>query len=220
MQQAPAALIFDMDGVLINSEHLWRKAMIKGFSEFGMHLSEDDCRKTMGMRFGEVIDLWLEHFDLKKQDPKELEQRVMQLLLVLIEEEGAYISGIPEIVAYCKNKKIPMGLATSSSSELMRSVLDKLGLHANLQAKVSAEHMKYGKPHPEVFLECAKQLNTPPERCLVIEDSVNGVIAAKAARMQVIAVPDDEHAGLKQFALADHTFLTMPEVLPLLKTLF
>lgn len=220
MQGPLKAMIFDMDGVLINSEQLWRRAMIKGFGEFGMPLTEEDCRKTMGMRFGEVIQLWLQHFKIKHLQVTDIENRVMELLLNLIEKEGAYIDGIPQIIDFCKQKAVPMGLATSSSSLLMNAVLKKLDLEGTLQATVSAEYMSHGKPHPEVFLACAEKLQVKPAQCLVIEDSVNGIIAAKAAQMQVIAVPDDEHMGLKQFALADHKFNTMTDVLPLLKNLF
>jgi HAD superfamily hydrolase (TIGR01509 family) len=213
------AVIFDMDGVLIESEHLWRKAMIKGFEESGMILSEDDCRKTMGLRIGEVIDLWIRHFKVQIS-AKQLENRIIQLLLDLIEREGKFIAGIPEIIALCKEKKIKLGLATSSSEELMNAVLKKLGLSASLDATVSAEHMKYGKPHPEVFLVCAEKLKVAATDCLVIEDSLNGVIAGKAAQMTVVAVPDDEHTRNRQFAVADHKMNTMHEVLALFKTLF
>jgi len=80
--------------------------------------------------------------------------------------------------------------------------------------------MPYGKPHPQVFLSCAEKLNLSPQHCLVIEDSLNGVIAAKAAQMKVIAVPDDEHIHIKGFAAADHQLRNMHEVLALFRTLF
>jgi beta-phosphoglucomutase-like phosphatase (HAD superfamily) len=214
------AVIFDMDGVLIESEHLWRKAMIEGFAEAGMQLSENDCRKTMGMRFPEVITLWLSHFGLTEIDPKILENRVIDLLLGLIWREGRFIGGIPEIIAFCRQQRLKLGLATSSSQRLMNAVLDKLDLTDKIDVALSAEHMAYGKPHPEVFLACARQLGVEPSECLVIEDSLNGVIAGKAALMKVIAVPDDEHTKLQQFAIADYKFDNMTEVLVLFKTLF
>ncbi|MDI1354857.1 MAG: hexitol phosphatase HxpB [bacterium] len=220
MQEPLKAVIFDMDGVLINSEQLWRRAMIKGFGEYHMFLTEEDCRKTMGMRFGEVIHLWLQHFKLVHLSAPLIEERVMNLLLDLIEKEGAYIAGIPEIIGFCRQKSLPMGLATSSSRLLMNAVLTKLGLHTTLQVTVSAEYLKHGKPHPEVFLICAEKLGVLPSECLVIEDSINGIIAAKAAQMKVVAVPDEEHADLKQFVLADYKFSSMKEVLPLIRILF
>ena len=214
------AVIFDMDGVLIESEHLWRRAMILGFKEFGMDLSEDDCRKTMGLRIGEVIDQWLLHFKISNISSKELENRIIELLLELIEESGTFIQGIPALLAFCREKKLKIGLATSSSVALMDAVLKKLDLLNEMDAALSAEFMPYGKPHPEVFLLCAEKLGVLPQECLVIEDSINGVIAAKAAQMKVIAVPDNEHITIAGFAVADYKLLNMHEVLALFKTLF
>jgi beta-phosphoglucomutase-like phosphatase (HAD superfamily) len=220
MQGAIRAVIFDMDGVLIESEHLWRRAMILGFKEAGMILSEDDCRKTMGLRIGEVIDRWCDHFQKKDIPEKTIENRIINILLQLIEESGTFIQGVPALIAFCREKKLKLGLATSSSVLLMNSVLKKLDLVNQLDAALSAENMKYGKPHPEVFLRCAEELNIPPQDCLVIEDSLNGVISAKAAQMKVIAVPDDEHIDVKGFAVADFKMRNMAEVLVLFKTLF
>jgi len=213
------AVIFDMDGVLIDSEHLWRRAMIKGFQEFGMPVTIEECKTTMGMRFNEVIAIWLNHFNITDVPIKTIENRVMDLLLELIDSEGKFIDGIPEIFERCSNYKIKTGLATSSSEKLMHAVLEKLNLQSVIDIKVSAEHLKYGKPHPEVFLICAEKLGVKPQECLVIEDSLNGVIAAKAAQMKVIAVPDDENTKRAQFALADYKFDAITESLTLIEKL-
>jgi mannitol-1-/sugar-/sorbitol-6-/2-deoxyglucose-6-phosphatase len=219
MQGTIDAVIFDMDGVLINSEHLWRKAMIEGFGSMGMNVNEEDCRKTMGMRFKEVIRLWLTHFSLDVP-VTEVENKVIDILLRYIASEGRVIDRIPEIMAICKARNLKMGVATSSSTVLIDAVLARLGFENDFHAVVSAENLRYGKPHPEVFLKCAENLATDPTRCLVIEDSLNGVIAAKAAQMKVIAVPDDEHTRLQQFAIADHKMDDMSAVLDLFRDLF
>ncbi|PBQ33292.1 2-deoxyglucose-6-phosphatase [Sphingobacteriaceae bacterium] len=220
MQGLIKAVIFDMDGVLIESEYLWRRAMIAGFKEFGMELTEDDCRKTMGLRIGEVIESWLSHFKKEHLVADEIEKRIISRLLELIDQAGNFIPGIPALLAFCEEKKLKVGLATSSSKLLMKTVLKKLDLGNTFHSTISAEHMPYGKPHPQVFLDCAGELIVNPQQCLVIEDSLNGVIAAKAAQMKVIAVPDDEHNHLKGFAVADYTLKNMHEVLGLFKTLF
>jgi sugar-phosphatase len=220
MVQAMKAVIFDMDGVLIESEYLWRIAMIKGFEEFGISLTEEDCRKTMGLRIGEVIELWLNHFHITHVTGPEIEKRILELLLILIEEKGIFIDGIPELLNFCTSKNIKMGLATSSSHELMHAVLKKLQVADKFEAIRSAEFMPYGKPHPEVFISCAKALGIAPQQCLVIEDSVNGVIAGKAAQMSVIAVPDTGQRAKKEFAAANYVCENMHQVLALFKTLF
>ncbi len=214
------AVIFDMDGVIVDSEPLWRRAMIEGFTGIGIPFTEDDCRKTTGTRFKEVVELWLEIHKVKHPSPKELELSIMSILLELIRKEGKAIAHIPELIAFCRSQNLKIGLATSSSHSLMNSVLDKLQLHSNFDATVSAEFMPYGKPHPEVFLECARQLGVLPSDCIVIEDSLNGVVAAKAAQMKVVAVPDPDHLYLSHFALADYRANDMKEVLSLFKTLF
>lgn len=217
MNKAVKAVIFDMDGVLIDSEHLWRKAMVQAFTKHGMPVTVEQCRQTMGMRISEVISIWLEHFGLSQHLGPAVERDTIQLLLQLISEEGRFIPHIPEIISLCENKKILMGLATSSSGELMSAIISKLGIRTKLSAAVSAENLPYAKPHPEVFLLCAQQLDVPPQQCLVIEDSLNGVIAARAARMQVIAVPDKDFGHSEQFAIAHHVFDTMEGALKLLQ---
>lgn len=214
------AVIFDMDGVLIESEHLWRKAMIMGFGEAGMTLTEEDCRQTTGLRIGEVIDIWLKRFNITNHTVKMLEDRIIGILIGLIEREGQFIKGIPELLAFCKHHKLKTGLATSSSQLLLNVVLKKLGLETYFDAALSAEHMQYGKPHPEVFLKCAEALNVLPSECIVIEDSINGVIAGKAARMKVVAVPDEDHILRKEFVIADYQLSDMTKVLGLFTSLF
>jgi mannitol-1-/sugar-/sorbitol-6-/2-deoxyglucose-6-phosphatase len=196
------AVILDMDGILIDSEHLWRKAMISGFGEWGIHITEDECRLTMGLRISEVVRLWLEKFAVMA-DALLVEKRIVDLLLELIEAEGVAIPGAMEIIELCSQRNIKTGLATSSPERLMNAILARLQLTHRLDAVVSAEHLQYAKPHPEVFLKCASKLGIVPESCLVIEDSLNGVIAGKAARMKVVAVPDSWHTKIQQFAVAD-----------------
>jgi sugar-phosphatase len=214
------AVIFDMDGVLIESESLWRKAMIQGFKEVNIELSEADCRKTMGLRIGEVIEIWIKQFGYLQLSPAVIEKRILTLLLELIEKKGEFIPGIPELLSFCNEKKLKTGIATSSSHLLMHAVIKKLKLEKQFMATISAEHMNYGKPHPEVFLACASELKVLPQHCLVIEDSFNGAVAAKAAQMKVIAVPDEDHVNVKGFAVADYRAKNMEEVLGLFKTIF
>ncbi len=101
-----------MDGVLINSEPLWRRAMVKGFSEFGMPVTEDECRSTMGMRFREVVDLWLRRHKKDDELGPVVERRVMDLLLDLIQTEGWALDGVAELLAFCESGKLRCGLAS------------------------------------------------------------------------------------------------------------
>lgn len=211
------ALILDMDGVLIDSEHLWRKAMIVGFGEIDIPFTEDDCRKTTGMRFKEVVEFWLKKLNRTDVRVEDVEQGVLKNLVKMIETEGKAIDGVLDVLAFAEEHGMKTGLATSSYTVLVEAVLKKLKLQERFNVVVSAEKMKYGKPHPEVFLQCANLLGVEPNACIVIEDSINGVIAGKAAQMMVITVPDVDHKFNKQFGVADHQCENMSEVLRLFK---
>jgi len=213
------AVIFDMDGVLIDSEPLWRKAMIEGFASIGVLITEEDCKKTTGNRLKEVVEYWFEKLDILDFLPTEIEHRIINMLVKLINKEGKAISGVIEVINFCNNKNIKIGLATSSSNQLMEAVLEKLKLKNTFKSSISAENLEYGKPHPEVFLICASQLQISPLECIVIEDSINGVIAAKAAYMRVIALPEQENINNHKFSIADYKLNNMQEVLKLLKTI-
>ena len=213
------AVIFDMDGVLIDSEPLWRKAMIEGFASIGVLITEEDCKKTTGNRLKEVVEYWFEKLNIHDVLPTEIEHRIINMLVKLINNEGKAISGVIEVINFCNNKNIKIGLATSSSNQLMEAVLEKLNLKNTFKSSISAENMEYGKPHPEVFLNCASQLQISPLECIVIEDSINGVIAAKAAFMSVIALPEHENINNHKFSIADYKLNNMQEVLKLFKTI-
>ena len=213
------AVIFDMDGVLIDSEPLWRKAMIEGFASIGVLITEEDCKKTTGNRLKEVVEYWFEKLNIHDVLPTEIEHRIINMLVKLINNEGKAISGVIEVINFCNNKNIKIGLATSSSNQLMEAVLEKLNLKNTFKSSISAENMEYGKPHPEVFLSCASQLQISPLECIVIEDSINGVIAAKAAFMSVIALPEHENINNHKFSIADYKLNNMQEVLKLFKTI-
>ncbi|MDO8999169.1 MAG: hexitol phosphatase HxpB [Bacteroidota bacterium] len=219
MLSAIKAVIFDMDGVIIDSEPLWRRAMVKGFNHYGLPISEDDCRSTMGMRINEVVDFWVKEHSITKFTSPQIEATIMANLFELIELEGKPINGVLELFAFCKEHKLKIGLATSSSEKLMAAVLNKLDLNTVFDSAVSAQHLKYAKPNPEVFLLCANNLGINPNNCLVIEDSINGAIAAKAAQMKLIVVPDEGTKHQEKFAIADYTLNNMTEVLTLFKSL-
>lgn len=213
MQTVIKAVIFDMDGVLIDSEPLWRIAMVKGFTDIGVPFTEDDCRKTTGMRFKEVVDIWLNHFKITSVSALDFENKVTDNLTELIQNKGKAINGVIDILEFCHRKQLKIGLATSSSVKLMKKVLNKLEIESYFDATISAEYMLYAKPHPEVYLTCANQLAVHPINCLVIEDSVNGCISGKAAQMKVIAVPDVDHNKDERFGIADYKYSNMHQAL-------
>lgn len=205
------AVIFDMDGVIIDSEPLWRRAMIQSFNEIGIPFSEEECRLTTGLRFIEVAEYWFTRHRIEHMTVFEFDHKVISHLCELIKAEGKLMQGVEEVLAYLKREGFKIALGTSSSTLLMNTVVDELGIRPYFDTVCSAEHLEFGKPHPEVFINCAKELKVKPVECLVIEDSVNGVIAAKAAQMKVLAVPEDINRNNPKFAIADYKLNSLKE---------
>jgi len=197
------AVIFDMDGLIIDSEPLWKIAEIEAFKKVGIDLTTTDCEETVGLRMDEVVKLWYDRVGWEGKSLKAVEEDVVNIVIREINQKGQALSGVHETLSSLKALPIKIGLATSSAMRIVDAVLDRLKIRHYFDALHSAEHEVYGKPHPAVFINCAKSLGVDPTNCLVFEDSLNGVIAAKAARMKVIAIPEKTHDYNERLILAD-----------------
>lgn len=211
------AVIFDMDGVLIDSEPLWKIAMEKTFREVGSNLTKTDFQQTVGLRLDEVIHYWFEHKAWKNVTPAEVEQRIVAQMVNLIQENGEPLIGVIDTLHYFKQQGFKIGLATSSYLELINTVLRTLEIEDCFDLTHSAENEENGKPHPAVYLTVAKQLGVAPRKCLVIEDSLNGIISGKAARMTVICIPEKTHLVEPKLVIADYQYETMTHLLEEIK---
>jgi mannitol-1-/sugar-/sorbitol-6-/2-deoxyglucose-6-phosphatase len=207
------AVIFDMDGVLIDSEPVWKIAMQAVFDEVGCGLTKKDFQKTVGLRLDEVILFWYNHTGWEGLTPQEVEEKIVQRMVELISKDGKPLIGVIETLQFLKAKGLKIGLATSSYSVLIETVLTKLNIKSYFDFTHSAEHESHGKPHPAVYLAVAEKLNVIPNECLVIEDSLNGIISGKAARMRVICIPEKTHSPEPRLILADYQFETMLDFL-------
>jgi HAD superfamily hydrolase (TIGR01509 family) len=211
------AVIFDMDGVLIDSEPLWKIAMDEVFQSIGSRLTKQDFQKTVGLRIDEVVRFWHAYEAWQGVSPEEVEDKILQRMTTLIRQHPFPLKGVVDTLSFLKSKQIKVGLATSSYEILVTAVLDALRLREYFHFTHSAENEEYGKPHPAVFLEVAKQLGVAATSCLVIEDSLNGIIAAKSARMHVVCIPEKTHHPEPKLSLADWQFNDMSELLSLWK---
>jgi len=178
-----------MDGLLIDSEPLWQQAGSEMLQQFGVTLTEEEYNLTTGLRTPEWVDYWFTHFTIDKQQAIAAAKLVEETALDKIKKYGIAMPGVEYIMQFFKNNGFQIGLASSSPMRLIDAVIDKLNIRSYLNAITSAEHLPYGKPHPQVFLNCAQLLNVPPTACICFEDSFNGMIAAKAARMKCVVVP-------------------------------
>jgi mannitol-1-/sugar-/sorbitol-6-/2-deoxyglucose-6-phosphatase len=185
----PGAFIFDMDGLLIDSEPLWQQAGAEMLEHFGITLTDEQYHSTTGLRTPEWVDYWFTHFTLDKEKAKEAAHLVEDGALSKIKEHGEGLPGVEYIMKFLKGKGFKIGLASSSPMVLIVAVVDKLEIRPYLDAITSAEHLPFGKPHPQVFLNCAELLKVLPTQCVVFEDSFFGMIAAKAARMKCVVIP-------------------------------
>lgn len=197
------AVIFDMDGLLIDSEPFWRESEMAVFADNGVYLTEDDCRKTTGMRIDEVVRYWDKVYPKIELNVNVVVEAIMDKMVSGISKNGEAMPGVYKCIQLLKDLNLPMALASASQFRLINAVVDKLDLRSVFSVIESAENMAYGKPHPEIFIETAKKLKVNPDECLVFEDSIFGVIAAKAARMKVIAVPEIKNYRCREFAVAD-----------------
>ncbi|MFV1980904.1 MAG: hexitol phosphatase HxpB, partial [Rhodothermia bacterium] len=181
------AVIFDMDGVLVDSEPFWRRAQVRIFGEVGLSLTSDDTDQTMGVRIDEVVQFWFDRRPWRGPDPDTVARDIVDEVIRLVHLEGKRMRGVTATLDLLRSLELRVGLATSSSERLIDAVLSALRLENAFSVRCSAVDEEFGKPHPAVFLTTAARLGVNPRSCLVIEDSVIGVRAGKAAGMTVVA---------------------------------
>jgi len=206
-----AGILFDMDGVLIDSEPFWRKAEIEIFARVGLHLSEEDCHQTTGLRIDEVVDFRFRQKPWQEPDCAEVARQIVERVIELVSHHGSPLPGAREALEAARQTSLPVGLASSSCHRLIRATLERLQFQEYFQVVQSAEEEEWGKPHPAVYLQAARNLGVEPARCLAIEDSFNGVLAARAARMRVIAIPEPHHRNDPRFVIADRLLDGLPD---------
>lgn len=184
------AAIFDMDGLLVDSEPLWQEAEIEVFAEVGVRLSRAQCTETKGRRVDATVAYWYERQPWAGASPQELEHRLVLRVEQIIRAKAEAKPGVQHALAFFRRKAAKLAIASSSSPRLIRAVLERLRLEDAFEVVHSATEEQAGKPDPAVYLTTARRLGVEPRGCIALEDSIHGVLAAKAAGMACIAVPD------------------------------
>jgi beta-phosphoglucomutase-like phosphatase (HAD superfamily) len=210
------AIVFDMDGLMIDSEPLWHIAIAECFEKVSVALTHKDLLETTGLRIDEVVE---HNYQKHNWDESTLRTRsqvttdIVDTMERLLTEKAATIRkpGLDQALAFFKTKHLPMGLASSSPMRLINAALKGLELQDFFQVVVSAEGEKLGKPYPGVYLTAAAQLGVSADKCLALEDSLNGTLAAKAARMKCISIPEAETPSLG-FHIADVQLKSLEEI--------
>jgi len=194
------AVVFDLDGVLLQSEEVWDAVRERYVVDHGGRYDERVQRAMMGMSAPEWSRFLHEEAGVW-DDPEDINRGVVARMLEAYRRELPLLPGAVAAVRRAA-AAFPLGLASSSNREIFEEVLQLAGLTDCFQATVSAEEVEHGKPAPDVYLEAARRLYVAPERCTAVEDSQAGIRSAKSAGMRVVAIPnatyppDEETLGL------------------------
>lgn len=194
--------IFDMDGVLIDSEPFWRCAEKEVFSLVGITLSDQDCMQTAGMRLDEVVNYWYQRHPWKAPTKEQVYEKIALRVKEQIISHGKPLGRVVEVLASLVSQGKVLALCSSSEKSIIQTVLSALKIEKYFSVVHSAEEELAGKPHPAAYLSTLKRLKADPLKTIVFEDSVKGCIAAKAAGLQVLALLAKEQNS-KLFSFCD-----------------
>ena len=207
------AVVFDLDGILIDSEHVWDEVRQQLADERGGRWNENASRDMMGMSSIEWSRYMHDVVGLT-EEPEEISAEVVRRLEDRYRRELPLIPGAEQAVESLA-ARWPLALASSSNRELIDLVLESSGLGRYFTASVSSEEVARGKPEPDVFLEAARRLGVEPTHCAAVEDSENGILAAKAAGMRTIAIPNPHYPPHEDaLVAADVVLASIEELTP------
>lgn len=181
------AVIFDMDGVLIDSEKFWKQAESEVFSSLGVNVLDEFTALTKSMTTKEVTRFWYKRFPWSGLTLNAVEEKVVRRVMELIKTENCEMKGIKTFIESLHGLGFKIGLATNSPSIIIPVVLNKLGIAHYFNAVTSADEVPRGKPDPAVYELTANKLQVDPTLCIAIEDSYSGILAAKSAGMKTAA---------------------------------
>ncbi len=202
-------IIFDMDGVIIDSEPIYFRVILKMFREMGIGMTEEELTNFVGRS-----DLWetiKQEYDANF-DVDEINREEQRRFLAYLNNhfDGGPIDGVEELLRSLNEKNYKLALASSSRVENINTVLNKLNLERYFPLRISGADLETSKPHPEIFLKAAEMAGAQPEQCLVIEDSKNGVMGAKAAGMLCIGYKNP-NSGNQDLSAADRIISSYSE---------
>lgn len=200
-----------MDGLLLDSEVLWHEAEVEIFGALGVPLERDATRETKGMYVTEVVRYWRARHPWREPSDEAVTAKILDRVGALVESKGRLMPGALRALDLTAARG-PVGLASSTPTALIERSLAHFGLRARFSVVASAADEAAGKPDPAVFLTAARRLGVPGSACLALEDSAAGVIAAKAASMTCVAVPEPDERNRLEFASADLILDTLTDL--------
>lgn len=196
-------VLYDMDGLLLDTEPLWGESMLGIAEKHNIPITRERFKETRGLRIYEVTDYWSMKYPWSGSTSLEVAEEILDDIIARSKEKGRVLPGVEQSLQLLKKNNFKIGLASSSPKRMIEDLVSHFGIKEYFDVITSADVVDMGKPHPAVFLHCASSLGANPLECVVLEDSLNGMIAGLAARMKVIVVPDPIHFDDPRFMLAD-----------------
>jgi HAD superfamily hydrolase (TIGR01509 family) len=196
-------VLFDMDGLLLDTEPLWGQSMLKMARYHNIPITAQQFKETTGLRIYEVTNYWAIRYPWQGSTALTVAEDILDDIIASSRTSASVLRGVQDALELLKANNFKIGLASSSPKRMIDALVSHFELDGYFDCITSADVVELGKPHPAVFLHCAASLKASPLECLVLEDSVNGMIAGKAARMKVVVVPDELHFNDPRFSLAD-----------------
>lgn len=196
-------VLYDMDGLLLDTEPLWGESMLDVAGKHKIPITRERFKETRGLRIYEVTDYWSIKYPWSGSTSLEVAEEILDDIISRSKEKGRVLPGVEKSLQLLKQNGFKIGLASSSPLRMIDDLVTHFGIKHYFDIITSADAVDMGKPHPAVFLHCANSLSSNPLECVVLEDSVNGMVAGIAARMKVIVVPDSIHFDDPRFSLAD-----------------
>lgn len=205
------AVIFDMDGVIIDSEPIHFEVDMQTMKNFGCSISKEELNKYVGTTNEYMFTDIKNKYKLNKSAEEIINYRCELVKRKVMESDLVPIEGIRDLLKNLKDKNIPAAIASSSPRDFIEVVVSKFGIEDYFSCILSGEEVKNGKPAPDIYIETAKKLGIAPKECIVIEDSKNGVIAAKEAGMKCIGFKNI-NSGEQDLSKADYIVNSIVEI--------
>ena len=212
-----SAVIFDLDGVLADSEPWWNQIDAKLLAEHGVSYRGEYHRNVLGVSYRLAVEFYKNAFHISVSVEELMRRRSEIATEFFANRVGLFPSAKTTLGQLCE-MKLHLAVGTSSVSGSARPFLDRTGIRSLFGVVVTGDEVQRGKPHPDIYLRTAKRLGSSPEECLVIEDALAGVSAAKAANMRVAAIPDTRFVDPREYEMkADYVLGSLSEIPALIR---
>ena len=211
------AVIFDLDGVLADSEPWWNQIDAKLLAEYGVSYRGEYHRNVLGVSYQVAVEFYKNAFHVSTS-VEELMRRRGEIATDFFANRVALFPSAKMTLEQLREMKLALAVATSSVSASARPLLERTGIESLFSVVITGDEVQRGKPHPDIYLRAAKKLGTSPEACLVIEDSLAGIAAGKSAKMRVAAIPDRRFVDPQEYEKeANYVLGSLSEIAALIR---